>query len=95
MQGNALSRRGAFAALAGAFLAPAAAMAGEGKKDINDCGKGWVKGRLWLTGKSCQEKGKVRGVPMRGTSARMRLQWLMLCIASRALSSSCGWTRVS
>jgi hypothetical protein len=50
-------------------MAPAAVMAGEGKKDINDCGKGWVKGRLWLTGKSCQEKGKVHQVPRRSSYA--------------------------
>jgi hypothetical protein len=51
-----MSRRGAFAAIALSIITPAAAFAAE--KDFNDCGKGWTPGRKWLTGKSCQEKGK-------------------------------------
>ena len=53
-----IARRGILKVLGLSLLVPLAP-ANAKDKDYNDCTK-WEPGRVWITGKSCQEKGKVR-----------------------------------
>ena len=53
------SRRSILTAIGFSLLAPLAPAMAKDKQEYNDCTK-WEPGRIWTTGKSCQEKGKVR-----------------------------------